>query len=117
VTILGHEDQVLEAQAAVAAAVEARLDGDHVAGNEVLTRAAHVRQLVDLEADTVAEAVEEAVLEDFAGLLVQLRLVAGAVEDVADLLVQLASVHARLDFRSRGVERFLDEPVPLLQLL
>ena len=62
----------------------------------------------------MAEAVEEPVLQHLARLLVQLRLVTGALEDVADELVEGAAVRAGLHFGGRAVECFLHEPVPLL---
>src|SRR5947207_1680326 len=58
------EDIVLEADTAVPLPVEARLDRDAVAGDELLVaELADTRRLVDLEADAVAEAMEEAVGE------------------------------------------------------
>ena len=44
VAVLGDEDEVLEAQPAVARAVQARLDRDDVAGNQVVADAAQARQ-------------------------------------------------------------------------
>ena len=65
--------------------VEARLEGDHVAGDERLALdPADARALVHLEPDAVAERVEEAVDEHLALVLVQLRRVAVLVEEVAD---------------------------------
>src|SRR6185503_10856258 len=81
--VLGHEHEVLEAAAAVAVPVEARLDRDHVAGDELARRAAERRLLVHLEPDPVAERVVEAVLEHLAGLLRAQRRVTVLLEDVA----------------------------------
>src|SRR5438128_748406 len=68
--LLGDEHEVFEAHAAVALAVAARLDGDHVARPErVLRREAHAGLLVHLEPDSVAEPVEEAVGKRLAFLL------------------------------------------------
>ena len=65
----------------------------------------------------MAEAVEEAVLQNLARPLVELGLVARAVEDVAHLFVELPAVHARLDALGGRIERLLDEPIPLLELV
>ena len=60
--VLGDEHEVLEAAAAEARAVEARLDREHVAGDELVVAGhAEHRLLVHLEPDAVAERVEEAV--------------------------------------------------------
>src|SRR5689334_3534965 len=64
--VLGHEHEVLEAAAAVTVAVEARLDRDHVARDELAGRPAERRLFVDLQPDPVAERVVEAVLEHLA---------------------------------------------------
>ena len=61
------EDQVLQAHAAEVLAVDAGLVGDHVAGLEAGAAAdSHVRRLVDVEADAVAEAVEEVLVQRLA---------------------------------------------------
>ena len=70
-----------------------------------------------LEADAVPEAVEEALVERLAGLLRPLRRLARLLEDVAGDVEELASVHAGLDRLDGAVERLLDEPVPLDDLL
>ena len=87
----GDEDQILEPDAAVAVAVEPRLERDHVALDERLALdPADAGPLVHLEADAVAGRVEVAVDERLALLLVQLRLVPVLVEEVADLAVDVA---------------------------
>ena len=58
---VGDEDEILEPDAAERRVIEAGLERDHVAGDELPARhAAQVRPLVHLEADAVAEPVEEA---------------------------------------------------------
>src|ERR671937_353943 len=107
VTLVRDDDDVLEADAAVARAVQAWLDRDHVTGNEVVPVSPHVRELVHLEADAVAEAVEEAVLEHLAGRLAQLGLVTSLLEVLAHLLKELAPVDAGLHARGGTVKRLL----------
>src|SRR5262249_61966453 len=85
--------------AAVAVAVEARLDGDHVAGDELAGSAPEARLLVHLEPDAVAERVGEAVLEHLARLLRAQRRVAVLLEDVAAEVVELAAGDAGADRR------------------
>src|SRR5436305_1465016 len=75
------------------------------------------RLLVHLEADAVAEAVEEAADEDLAGSFVQLRLVAVLVEEVTHHHHQVAAVDARLRRCRRLLERLLAEAVVLAQLV
>src|SRR5436853_3215927 len=71
---LGHEDDVLESHAAVPSAIEPGLDGDDVARDERLLRQqSHAGLLVHLEADAVAEPVEEPVDERLARGLRPLR--------------------------------------------
>src|SRR5260370_7750429 len=57
-----HEDHVLDAHRPSAGVIEPRLDRDHVAGLELGIQAADPRQLVDVEADPVTGAVEEALV-------------------------------------------------------
>src|SRR5439155_24115441 len=64
VALVGDENEILEAYAAEALAVEAGLDGDDVARNELL--ASHQpedRLLVDLEPDAVTERMEEPLVQ------------------------------------------------------
>src|SRR3954452_9814383 len=68
----GHDDEVLEPAAAEPAPVAARLERDDVAHEQLVADPAEVRALVDLEADTVAEPVEVAVLQRVARLLGEL---------------------------------------------
>src|SRR4051794_23170827 len=117
VAVVGDEDDVLQAEAAEPGAIQARLDRDDVAGDELVSTATERGQLVHLEPDTVAETVEEPILQHFAGVLVQLCLVAGLVKLLAHSLEQRAPIYAGLDARRRGLERALHERVPLLHLL
>ena len=55
VAVVGHEQQILDAHAAEAVAVEAGLDRDHIAGDELLAEHPERGRLVHLEADSVAE--------------------------------------------------------------
>jgi SAM-dependent methyltransferase len=98
-------------------AVEVVDDGVGFDRDELLARAPERGLLVHLESDAVAEAVEEAVLEDLARLLVERRLVARVAEDAAHELEERPAVDARLDGGGRAVERFLDETVPLPDFL
>src|SRR4051794_15352098 len=80
--VVRHEHEILEPAAAPAGAVEARLDRDDVARDQLARRTAEPRLLVHLEPDAVAERVEEAVLEDFPRLLRELRRIAVLAEEV-----------------------------------
>src|SRR5579863_2116602 len=83
-TALGDQRQIFEAHAAEAPAVETRLDGDDIAGDELFAPGhAQARLFVHLEADAMAEAVEEAVLEWLVRHLRALGHVARRFEDVA----------------------------------
>src|SRR5262245_55261934 len=114
---LGHEHEVLEPAAAPAAAVEPGLERDDVSGQQFVACARQARLLVNVEADAGAERVEVPALDDFPGLLVQHRLVTGAVEGLArdgeDFRSRRAGAH-RLE---RAVERLLDEPLVVDELL
>src|SRR6266516_5638048 len=66
--VLGHQHEILEPDAAEAVAVEARLDSDHIAGDELAGPAAERRLLVHLEPDPVTERVVEAVLQHLSRL-------------------------------------------------
>src|SRR6185312_6247907 len=48
--VVGDDEDVLETDAAEAGAIEARLERDHVAGDEVVAGAREIRLLVHLEA-------------------------------------------------------------------
>src|SRR6185503_13478284 len=85
---LRDEHHVLDADAADAEVVEARLDRHHRAGLEEAVTRAHRRGFVDVEPDAVARAVEEA--DHLA--VARLGLVAQAVEDLLDLLVDRPAV-------------------------
>src|SRR6185436_20730088 len=76
VAVLGDEHEILQTAAAEAAPIAPRLDRDDVAGDEIIAYPAHVRPLVDLQADPVPEPVEVPVLEHRVGLLGQLRRLA-----------------------------------------
>src|SRR5438067_1876470 len=72
----GDEREVLEPHAAIALSVGARLERDDVAGDQlVVAGAAEARVLVHVQADAVAETVEEAVAKDRPRLLRALRRV------------------------------------------
>src|SRR5581483_5854602 len=114
--VLGDDRDVLEPDAAPAAAVETGLEGDHVAGDEVVADAAERRALVHLEPDAVAERMEEAVLEHLSRRLRPLRRVTVLLEELAGDVEERAAVHARLRGRDDTVERLLAERVPLAQV-
>src|SRR5437763_12506334 len=111
--VLGHEHQVLQADTAVALPVEAGLDRDDVAGDELLVGdEAEVRLLVHLEPDSVAEPVEEPVGERLACLLRALRGLARGLEDLARAVEDRLAVRTRADLGDRAIERLLAQPVP-----
>ena len=64
-----------------------------------------------LEADAVAEAVEEALLENLARRLRELRLVAVLLEELADDAMRLRALDAGSDRRVREIERLAHERV------
>src|SRR4051794_28777890 len=70
--VLGDDRDVLQPNTAHARSIEARLDRDHVAYDEIVAASRHGRRLVHLEPDAVAETVEEAAREHLARLLRQL---------------------------------------------
>src|SRR3954454_825747 len=116
--VLGHEHDVLEANAPVSGPVEAGLDCHHVTRNERLVRqAAHARCLVYFEADAVAEPMEEAVGERLAGLLRPLCRLARRLEDVACDAEDGAGLDAGANLGDRRVERLLAQPVPFAHVL
>src|ERR671910_1232856 len=117
VAVLRDQHEILEAAAAELRLVEPRLERDHVADLDRAGVAGEPRSLVDLEPDAVAEPVVEAAVEHLALLLRELCRVARLVEDVAHPLEDLASGGPRLDVFERPVERRLDEPVVLDELL
>src|SRR6185295_5449243 len=88
--VLRDEDHVLDADAADAEVVEAGLDGHHRVRLEDAVARTDARRLVDVEADAVAGAVEEA--DHLA--VARLGLVPEAVEDLLHLLVHEAAVDA-----------------------
>src|SRR5262245_2455167 len=111
--VVGDEHEVLQPAAAEAGAVEPRLDREHVTGDELVVAGhAEHRLLVHLEADAVAERVEEAAVERLAlGLRPQGRI-ARALEDVADAVEHRLAGHARADRLARVLERLAGETVP-----
>src|SRR6185312_11975599 len=115
--VLGHEYQILEPAAAVAAAVEPRLERDHVALDEHARIATQPRLLVYLQSDAVAEAVVEAVLEHLAVALVQTGRIALLVEALAGQHVDVAAGDARLDRRERPLEDLVDQLVVRSELV
>ena len=72
-SVPGDDDEILDPHSQLAGNVDPRLDRHHLAGLEhVLGAVRDARRLVDLEADTVAEPVAEALavaglLDDLAG--------------------------------------------------
>src|SRR2546430_9085103 len=96
--VRGDDEHVLETHAADGRVVDAGLDRHDVTGYERLrARARDRRRLVDLEADAVPCAVNEAagrLIRGIALLAGTLRVIAGAPDDVLDELVHLASGHA-----------------------
>src|SRR5205807_132524 len=81
--VVGDEQDVLQPDAAVARAIQAGLERDHVSGDEIVADDRQPRALVHLEADAVAEPVEEAAVEHLARLLRQLRRIPVLGEEVA----------------------------------
>src|SRR4051812_13213140 len=80
----GDDKQVLHAHPAALRVDRAGLDGDDVPGHERLpARAPERGGLVDLEADAVTEAEEEAVAQRLPGRLRALRGMPGGLEDIA----------------------------------
>ena len=115
---LRHEDDVLEADAAVAGSVEPGLDGDDVACEELRPRQPpHAGRLVHLEADAVAEPVEEPVTERLAGLFRPQRRLARRLEDVAREVEDGARVDAGPNLGDGLVESLLAEPMPLANVV
>ena len=116
--VVGDEHEVLEPAAAEALAVEARLDGEHIAGDEL---ARPVRPSPGCSCtsrpDAVAEAVEEPVLERLVGILRQLRREAVLLEELTGHAVELLPCDARANRVHRQVERLLDETVVADELL
>ncbi len=97
---------------------EPGLHRHHVTGDERRGRSEpHARVLVHLQADAVAEPVEEALLERLAEILRQQRLVAVLGEQLARRAVELVARGAAAHAGDRLVERPLDEPVVLDELL
>src|SRR5690349_14721080 len=83
---LGDDAEILEADAAEALAVDARLDRDDVADHQVVAGEAHVRGLVHLDADAVAEPVEEVLIEGLTVCQPAGRAVAAGLDRVAGRL-------------------------------
>src|SRR5262249_62080627 len=116
--VRGDENEILEPGAAVALAVAARLDGDDVAGPQRQLRGeAHPGLLVHLEPHTVAQAVEEAVVERLPVLLGPLRRLTGPLEDLARGVENRAAVRAVPDLGDRPVEGLLRQCVPASPVL
>src|SRR5215211_8312285 len=107
--VLGDDDEILEPDAAVALAVTARLERDHIAGLQRVGGAAEPGTLVDLEPDAVPEPVEEAVAEHGAGLLGELRRQAGLDVGLARGLVDRAAIGAGADHRIDTPQRLARE--------
>src|SRR6266536_1718574 len=115
--VLGDEDEILQTHAAEALPVETGLERDDVTGDEVARSAAEPGRLVHLEADAVAEPVEEAVVEHLARGLRELRRVARVLEHLADESEDVHPRDAGPGRLERAVERLLNEPVVLDDLV
>ena len=120
--VLGDEHEVLEPAAAEALAVEARLERDHVAGDELAGRRGRGSAASCTSSPTPwPSAVEEAVLEHLARLLREQRRLAVLLEDVADSLKTSCPARRasppratveRLLARACGTRRSSSEGVP-----
>src|SRR5918998_5525370 len=96
-TVLRDEDEVLYADAAKFWVVDAGLDGDDVAGDELVVGEGDAGGFVDLQPDPVPRAVEEALRKRLAfGPVVHVGLVARLVQHLGDLVVDVLSVDAGL---------------------
>src|SRR5436305_8653635 len=116
--VAGHEQQVLQANAAEALAVGPRLDRDDIARDELCRPAAtEVGLLVDLQPDAVAEAVEIPLAQHDARLLRALRRMAGRLVEVAAELPERLARHARTGCRAPALEGLGRDPVPLRDLV
>ena len=116
VAVLGHEQQILDPNAAEALLVDPRLDRDDVARDELLADHPERRRLVHLEPDPVPERVVEAVLEHLALALRQLRRVAVLGDELGGQPVELAAVDAGAHVGDGQLERLPAERVPLADL-
>src|SRR5215203_176489 len=114
----GYDYQVFYADAAHFRVVDAGLDRDDVAGDEILVGQRDAGGLVDLQSDAMPCAVEEALRERLAFLLVvDVRLVASLVQDFGDLAVDVPAVYARPDHGEGRLLALQDGVVHLLQPL
>ena len=103
--VLGDDDHILNAHAALAGDVDARLHrDDHARRADRVVESREARPLVDLEADAVAEAVAE-------------RARVRRLDDVARDLVDVAAAHARVHRVDRGELRLQDRVVDRLLLV
>src|SRR5215204_411388 len=94
--VFGDDDKVFYANTTHFRVVDAGLDRDYVAGDEILIGQRDSGGLVDLQSDPVPCAVKEALCERLAFLLiVYVCLVASLVQHVGDLAVDVPAVHAR----------------------
>src|SRR5205823_9102335 len=116
--VLGHDEQILEPAAAEPGPVETGLDREDLAALQLFVpdHAEH-GQLVHLEADAVAERMEEALLERLPLALRALRRLAGRLEDLAAALVDGLAGDTRAQVLLGPVERLLAEAMPLHQLV
>ena len=110
-------DQVLEPAAAETLAVEAGLDGEHVAGDDLLSNPPEAGELVHLESDAVPETVEEALLQHLPGHLRKLGLEALGLEELADRPMRLGAPDPGADGRIGEVEPLANERVIADELL
>src|SRR4028119_1322689 len=94
--VFGDDDEVRDADTAHFRVVDARLDGDDVAGDELFVYRRDTGGLVDLQPDAMPGAVEEALGERLARLLVvDVGFVSRFVQDVGYLPGPLPPAHAR----------------------
>src|ERR1700694_1025712 len=95
--VLCHDDEIFEAAASVARAVQPRLERDDVARQQLAGPASSERRgFVHLAADSLREAVEEPAVEQGSGLLGVARRLSVLLEEIADQVVDLHAGHARL---------------------
>src|SRR6266536_2145597 len=88
--VLGHQEEILEPHLADVTLPQARLDRDHVAGDQlVMARLTKGRVLVDLKANAVAERELKALGRVVLRRAGSLSAMSGGLEHVADQRMQL----------------------------
>src|SRR5204863_5304493 len=104
------------AYAAEVLTVDARLDGDDIAGEQLVAGTEpHVRRLVHLHADSMPEAVEEVLVERLARPKVARRAEPALLDHVTGDLPRALSGHAWRDRLGAPLERLEHRRVHLLQ--